>query len=119
MRRFQNKFLSIRTNHPAKHHRINTQLLDLDTIVASVRKTSRAIVIDGGYLQYGVTGEIAAAIAEHAFDWLDCPVLRLGAENVPVPFSKTLEPLFLPDGARIAAAARALVRGDAIPERKL
>lgn len=93
--------------------------LDLDTIVASVRKTSRAIVIDGGYLQYGVTGEIAAAIAEHAFDWLDCPVLRLGAENVPVPFSKTLEPLFLPDGARIAAAARALVRGDAIPERKL
>lgn len=89
--------------------------LDLETIVASVRKTSRAIVIDGGYLQYGVTGEIAAAIAEHAFDWLDCPVLRLGAENVPVPFSKTLEPLFLPDSARIAAAAKALVRGDVIP----
>lgn len=89
--------------------------LDLETIVASVRKTSRAIVIDGGYLQYGVTGEIAAAIAEHAFDWLDCPVLRLGAENVPVPFSKTLEPMFLPDSARIAAAAKALVRGDVIP----
>jgi len=88
--------------------------LDLETIVASVRKTSRAIVIDGGYLQFGVTGEIAAAIAEHAFDWLDCPVLRLGAENLPVPFSKTLEPLFLPDSARIAAAAVRLVRGEAI-----
>ena len=91
--------------------------LDLDTLVASVRKTSRAIIIDGGYLQYGVTGEIAAAIAEHAFDWLDCPVLRLGAENIPVPFSKTLEPLVVPDAARIAAAARALVRGAALPGR--
>jgi len=85
--------------------------LDLDTIVGSVRKTSRAIVLDGGYLQFGVTGEIAATIAEQAFDWLDAPVLRMGARNVPVPFAKALEACVLPDAARIAAAAAALVSG--------
>ena len=85
--------------------------LDLDTILASVRKTSRALVVDGGTRQFGVTGEIAAEIAERAFDWLDAPVLRLGAENVPIPFSKTLEPLMLPDAAALAARAATLVRG--------
>jgi pyruvate dehydrogenase E1 component beta subunit len=85
--------------------------LDLDTLVASVKKTSRAIVVDGGYQQYGVTGEIAASIAEHAFDWLDAPVMRVGGADVPIPFSKTLEPLVLPDAARLAKDAAALVRG--------
>jgi pyruvate dehydrogenase E1 component beta subunit len=85
--------------------------LDVDSLVASVKKTSRAIVIDGGYRQYGVTGEIAATVAELAFDWLDAPVLRLGGADVPVPFSKTLEPLVLPDAERLAREAAALVRG--------
>jgi acetoin:2,6-dichlorophenolindophenol oxidoreductase subunit beta len=85
--------------------------LDVDALVASVRKTSRAIVVDGGYRQYGITGEIAATVAEHAFDWLDAPVLRVGGANVPVPFSKSLEPLVLPDAERLARDAAALVRG--------
>jgi acetoin:2,6-dichlorophenolindophenol oxidoreductase subunit beta len=85
--------------------------LDIETLVASVKKTSRAIVVDGGYRQYGITGEIAATVAEHAFEWLDAPVLRVGGADVPIPFSKTLEPLVLPDSARLARDAAALVRG--------
>jgi pyruvate dehydrogenase E1 component beta subunit len=84
--------------------------LDVATLVESVRKTSRAVVVDGGYRQYGVTGEIAAAITEEAFDWLDAPVMRIGAENVPIPFSKSLEPLVVPDAPRLAKAVAALVR---------
>lgn len=87
--------------------------LDLDTIVASVRKTSRAIVLDGGCLQFGVTGEIASSIAEQAFDWLDAPIVRLAARNVPVPFGKGLEAQVLPDATGIAAAAKGLVNGSA------
>jgi pyruvate dehydrogenase E1 component beta subunit len=85
--------------------------LDIDALVTSVKKTSRAIVVDGGYLQYGVTGELAATISEHAFDYLDAPVLRAGSANLPIPFSKTLEPLMLPDAQKLAQAAAALVRG--------
>ena len=85
--------------------------LDVDTLVASVKKTSRAVVVDGGYRQYGVTGEIAATVTEHAFDWFDAPVLRIGAADVPIPFSKSLEPLVLPDALQLARDAAALVRG--------
>ena len=85
--------------------------LDVETLVASVKKTSRAVVVDGGYRQYGITGEIAATIAEEAFDWLDAPILRIAGENVPIPFSRSLEPLVLPDAPRLAAAVAGLVRG--------
>lgn len=85
--------------------------LDVETLVESVKKTSRAVVLDGGYRQYGVTGEIAATIAEEAFDWLDAPVLRIAAEDVPIPFSRSLEPLVVPDPPRVAAQVAALVRG--------
>ena len=85
--------------------------LDTQTIVESVKRTSRAVVVDGGYRQYGITGEIAATIAEEAFDWLDAPVVRIGAENVPIPFSKALEPLVLPDPSRLADSVAELVRG--------
>jgi pyruvate/2-oxoglutarate/acetoin dehydrogenase E1 component len=85
--------------------------LDIATLVTSVKKTSRAIVVDGGYQQYGVTGEIAATIAEHAFDYLDAPVIRFGSADVPIPFSRTLESLMLPDAENLAHAAAAMVRG--------
>jgi acetoin:2,6-dichlorophenolindophenol oxidoreductase subunit beta len=83
--------------------------LDIDTLVTSLKKTSRAVVVDGGYRQYGVTGEIAATLNEQAFDWLDAPILRIGAENVPIPFSKSLESLVLPDPPRLAAMVANLV----------
>ena len=83
--------------------------LDLETLVASVRKTNRALVVDGAPRQYGAAAEIAASLAEAAFDWLDAPVVRLAAEDIPIPFSRGLEPLVHPDAARIAVAVRALL----------
>lgn len=83
--------------------------LDEETILASVRKTSRALVLDAGHARFGVTGEIAAMIGEKAFDWLDAPVIRVAAPNVPIPFSRTLEPLVIPSREQVAAKVRELV----------
>jgi pyruvate dehydrogenase E1 component beta subunit len=82
--------------------------LDRATIVESVRKTSRAIVIDEGYEQCGVTAEIAAVIADEAFYYLDAPVKRMGAMNVPVPFSPPLEDVTVPTAQTVFDQARAL-----------
>jgi pyruvate dehydrogenase E1 component beta subunit len=75
--------------------------LDVDTIVKSVKKTSRVLIIDGGYQRFGITGELAAVIGEKAFDYLDTPILRLGAPDVPIPFSKSLEPLVVPNEQQV------------------
>jgi len=85
---------------------------DEDTIIASVRKTSRAIVIDEGHQNFGVTAEIAARIAEKAFYDLDAPVQRMGAMDVPIPFSPALEDLTVPTPEGVAERARAAVRGE-------
>lgn len=86
--------------------------LDEATIVASVCKTSRALVVDEGHQNFGVTAEIAARIAEKAFYHLDAPVGRMGAMDVPVPFSPALEDLTVPTPQAVADRAAALVRGD-------
>jgi pyruvate dehydrogenase E1 component beta subunit len=83
--------------------------LDTETALGSLRKTNRALVVDGGVRQYGAGAEIAATLSEKGFDWLDAPVMRLCAENVPIPISRTLEPLVQPNPARIAAAVRDLL----------
>jgi pyruvate/2-oxoglutarate/acetoin dehydrogenase E1 component len=70
--------------------------LDEQTIVDSVKKTSRAVVLDEGYERYGVTAELAALIAERAFYDLDGPVRRMGAMHVPIPFSPPLEDATIP-----------------------
>jgi pyruvate/2-oxoglutarate/acetoin dehydrogenase E1 component len=77
-----------------------------------VRKTSRAIVIDEGHQSYGVTAEIAARISEKAFYHLDAPVIRMGAMDVPVPFSPALEDLTVPTAAGVADNARKICRGE-------
>ncbi len=82
--------------------------LDRATIVESVRKTSRAIVIDEGYEQCGITAEIASVIADEAFYHLDAPVKRMGAMNVPVPFSPPLEDVTVPTPQTVFDQARAL-----------
>jgi acetoin:2,6-dichlorophenolindophenol oxidoreductase subunit beta len=82
--------------------------LDKQTLVDSAKKTSRAIVIDEGYERYGVTGEIASVIAEGAFYYLDAPVRRIGAMDVPIPFSPVLEDLTIPTAADVVETARAL-----------
>jgi len=82
--------------------------LDKETMITSARKTSRAMVIDEGYERYGVTAELAAVIAEGAFYYLDAPVRRLGALDVPVPFSPVLEDLTVPTPASVVEVAKAL-----------
>ena len=82
--------------------------LDEDTIVRSAEKTGRAIVVDEGHRRYGVTAEIASVIADRAFYSLDAPVKRLGALDVPVPFSPTLEDVTVPTPDLVAQAAREL-----------
>jgi acetoin:2,6-dichlorophenolindophenol oxidoreductase subunit beta len=82
--------------------------LDEELLVRSAQKTGRAIVVDEGHRSYGVTAELAAVIAERAFYHLDAPVRRLGALDVPVPFSPPLEDETVPTPASVAAAARAL-----------
>jgi pyruvate dehydrogenase E1 component beta subunit len=85
-----------------------TAPLDKQTIIESAKKTSRAIVIDEGYERYGVTAEIASVIADGAFYYLDAPVKRMGAMDVPVPFSPVLEDQTVPTPDAVADAARRL-----------
>ncbi len=82
--------------------------LDKETLIASATKTGRAIVVDEGYERYGVTAEIASTISEGAFYHLDAPVKRIGAMNVPVPFSPALEDLTVPTAEAVVAAAKTL-----------
>jgi acetoin:2,6-dichlorophenolindophenol oxidoreductase subunit beta len=82
--------------------------LDEKTLIESVRKTSRCIVIDEGYFRYGITGEIASVIAEGAFYDLDGPVRRIGARHVPVPFSPALEDATVPTERDLFEMARAM-----------
>lgn len=82
--------------------------LDSATLIESARKTSRVIVVDEGYERYGVTAELAAVIAEGAFYYLDAPVRRMGAMNVPVPFSPVLEDLTVPTATAVVDVAKML-----------
>jgi pyruvate/2-oxoglutarate/acetoin dehydrogenase E1 component len=82
--------------------------LDEKTLIESAKKTSRVIVVDEGYGRYGVTGEIAAVIAEGAFYSLEAPVKRIGAMHVPIPFSPPLEDVTVPNEQSVFEAARAL-----------
>lgn len=85
---------------------------DEDTVLESVRRTSRAIVIDEGHESFGITAEIASRITEKAFYYLDAPVQRIGAMDVPIPFSPALEDLTVPTPEAVVERARAAVRGD-------
>jgi acetoin:2,6-dichlorophenolindophenol oxidoreductase subunit beta len=87
------------------------QPLDTETIVNSVRKTNRVIVVHEAVRFGGVGAEIAAQIQEEAFDYLDAPVGRIGAPFSPVPFSPALESVYLPDAARIATEIRGILVG--------
>jgi pyruvate dehydrogenase E1 component beta subunit len=83
--------------------------LDLDTIVESVAKTGRCVVADDSPLSFGTQSEIAARIAEEAFFHLDLPIQRVGVDDVPIPFSPTLEDEVVPNTDDVEAAIRALL----------
>src|SRR3974390_711833 len=80
--------------------------MDTETIVASVKKTGRAVTVEEGWQQNGVGAEICARIMEHAFDYLDAPVLRVSGKDVPMPYAANLEKVGLPSAAEVVAAAK-------------
>jgi pyruvate dehydrogenase E1 component beta subunit len=82
--------------------------LDREAVVKSVKKTHKLLVVDEDYQGFGMTGEIAAIVAEEALDYLDEPIKRLGVPNVPIPYSRPLEQFAIPSVEAIAAAARKL-----------
>ncbi|MEK9840247.1 MAG: alpha-ketoacid dehydrogenase subunit beta [Paracoccaceae bacterium] len=90
--------------------------LDEKTILKSAKKTGRVIVVDEGHQNFGVTAEIASRISEKAFYYLDAPVIRMGAMDVPVPFSPVLEDITVPTAEKVASNARKLVSGALVHE---
>ncbi|MFN3981459.1 MAG: alpha-ketoacid dehydrogenase subunit beta [Caldilinea sp.] len=82
--------------------------LDTEAILATARKTGKVLVTHAANKLAGVGAEVAAMIAEYAFEWLDAPVQRIGGLDVPVPFSPPLEDAYRPNAEKLYAAARAL-----------
>lgn len=90
--------------------------LDEKTILNSAKKTGRVVVVDEGHQNFGVTAEIASRISEKAFYYLDAPVIRMGAMDVPVPFSPVLEDLTVPTAEKVASNARKIIAGELLHE---
>jgi pyruvate dehydrogenase E1 component beta subunit len=84
--------------------------LDLDTILASVRKTNRCVIVEEGWPQGGVGAELAALIGAQAFDWLDAPVGRVTGADVPMPYARSLEEVAFPHEPDVVQAALATFR---------
>ncbi|MBN8964919.1 MAG: pyruvate dehydrogenase complex E1 component subunit beta, partial [Rhizobiales bacterium] len=82
--------------------------MDTETIVESVKKTGRIVTVEEGWPQSGIGAEIAARVIEHAFDYLDAPVLRVSGKDVPMPYAANLEKLALPTVADVVEAAKAV-----------
>ena len=82
--------------------------LDTETIVNSVKKTNRIVAVEEGWAYAGINSEIAARIFEHAFDYLDAPVMRVNGADVPLPYAANLEELALPRAPKIIEAAKAV-----------
>lgn len=85
------------------------QPLDLDSIVESVKKTGRLIIASDDVKSGGIGSEIAALVAESAFDSLDAPILRVASADMPIPFSPTLEQAYMPDAEKILQAAKRIL----------
>src|SRR6516162_2743880 len=83
--------------------------MDIEAVAASVKKTGRAVAVEEGWQQSGVGAEVAACIMEQAFDYLDAPVTRVSAKDVPMPYAANLEKLALPSAAEVVEAAKAVL----------
>jgi pyruvate dehydrogenase E1 component beta subunit len=84
--------------------------LDLDTILDSVRRTNRCVIVEEGWPHGGVGANLAALIQEQAFDWLDAPVARVTGADLPMPYSKPLEQIAFPHEPQVVEAVLALFR---------
>ena len=82
--------------------------MDTETIIESVKKTGRVVTVEEGWAQSGVGAEIAARVMEHAFDYLDAPVVRVSGKEVPMPYAANLEKLALPSAAEVVEAAKSV-----------
>jgi pyruvate dehydrogenase E1 component beta subunit len=82
--------------------------MDTDTIIESVKKTGRIVTVEEGWPQAGIGAEIAARVIEHAFDYLDAPIMRVSGKDVPMPYAANLEKLALPTVADVVEAAKAV-----------
>ena len=82
--------------------------MDIETVLTSVKKTGRCVVVEEGWQQSGVGAEVAARIMEKAFDYLDAPVARVSGKDVPMPYAANLEKLALPSVAEVVDAAKAV-----------
>ena len=83
--------------------------LDRDAILESVAKTNRVLLLHEATLTGGIGGELAAIIAEHAFEYLDAPIMRVASVDAPVPYAPPLEAAFLPSVAKVVEAAKKLI----------
>ncbi|MDP6353004.1 MAG: transketolase C-terminal domain-containing protein, partial [Alphaproteobacteria bacterium] len=83
--------------------------LDMETVLASVRKTNRMVAVEEGWPVAGMAAELSAAVMEQAFDDLDAPVLRVNSLDVPMAYATNLESLTLPSSERVIAAAKEVV----------
>jgi pyruvate/2-oxoglutarate/acetoin dehydrogenase E1 component len=83
--------------------------LDEEGMLASVAKTGRVVIADEGHRRGGAAGDLAAIIIDQGFDYLNAPIKRVAAADVPIPFSPPLENFVLPDEAQITAAVRAVL----------
>ncbi len=83
--------------------------MDIPTVVESVKKTNRCVVVEEGYPQFSVTSELAAQIMTHAFDYLDAPLAHVAGNDVPMPYAANLEKLALPNADEVVAAAKAVL----------
>lgn len=82
--------------------------LDVPTIIQSVKKTNRLVSVEESWPFAGIGSEISAVVMEQAFDWLDAPVRRVTGVDVPMPYAKNLEDMYLPDPARVIEAVKAV-----------
>src|SRR5262249_28905657 len=82
--------------------------MDTATVVESIKKTARCVVVEEGWPQSGVAAEVSARIMEQAFDWLDAPVARVCGKDVPMPYAANLEKLALPSVAEVVEAAKSV-----------
>ncbi len=89
--------------------------LDIDTVVESVKKTNHLVTVEESWRTLGVGAEIASAVQENAFDYLDAPIARVGSLEVPVPYAKNLERLVFPDKGHVVQAVKDVLARDLAP----
>lgn len=80
--------------------------LDMDPVIASFKKTNRAVIVEEGWRSYGIGAEVASRIYEGAFDYLDAPIQRVGQKEVPLPYNRELEQLALPQVEDVIRAVK-------------